>query len=740
MIELDIPEYKKTEDWYLKVGRYFTTFYNLPIFPYPNKETALTPVDEMNRCFLYYYGQQGAARNFPVIENTILMQLQSRNNQIFQLVNSLHGKMSEFMAKFNISTELLSPEAKNRKDIMKSLLLFMVDNKELLDSFKSLGVTFNPLPENIVIQSREDVEEYMDVSYREEGAEIAERIAKALIKINDYATLKTQQFLDVIVAGVTGCDRYIDNGVVVEKVIAPQSLILDFRSKTNNCYNDDAWFRGYWENLISPDGVLEKYGELLSEEARKEIKSLATQQSTNQYYASFTQIYPQAPTAYYNWWQGNGSYLTGISVSKIYFKARVDYRYKLKKGNVVKEKDFVDGKPVIQNMRRSGMVSNYRWHQVTIIGNKWVCDYGVVPNAVYDELRINEQQCPATVFIDNYMGGYYRSRVSRMTDLQDDYNLATIKRKAAMINDLGVNYIITDAGADSNKTIRNIFQDFNSQHMTMLKKDLEANPESFQMRFAEVVDFTKSLSVVSTYEAIMESLKREMSQMMHLPDISQGLQQSVIGKGVQQATTNLAAVGVAPLFNGFINYIQRGLQISSNIQKNAFIADDYNEDYARHILGDRGYNWLKSSAMTSFEKFGIYINPYDQIDEQKYQELLVLIQAGIQNGVLDFNDALKLKTVTSYRHALIYLSRVIKKRKMEAQQMAEQQRQDNLVMAQANQEAMLQAKQIPAEAVVQAKQIQAEATSQDNIRTNQTKKEIADLQEQVKMLTKQVNQ
>jgi hypothetical protein len=276
--------------------------------------------------------------------------------------------------------------------------------------------------------------------------------------------------------------------------------------------------------------------------------------------------------------------------------------------------------------------------------------------------------------------------------------------------------------------------------MTMLKKDLEANPESFQMRFAEVVDFTKSLSVVSTYEAIMESLKREMSQMMHLPDISQGLQQSVIGKGVQQATTNLAAVGVAPLFNGFINYIQRGLQISSNIQKNAFVADDYNEDYARHILGDRGYNWLKSSAMTSFEKFGIYINPYDQIDEQKYQELLVLIQAGIQNGVLDFNDALKLKTVTSYRHALIYLSRVIKKRKMEAQQMAEQQRQDNLVMAQANQEAMLQAKQIPAEAVVQAKQIQAEATSQDNIRTNQTKKEIADLQEQVKMLTKQVNQ
>jgi hypothetical protein len=63
---------------------------------------------------------------------------------------------------------------------------------------------------------------------------------------------------------------------------------------------------------------------------------------------------------------------------------------------------------------------------------------------------------------------------------------------------------------------------------------------------------------------------------------------------------------------------------------------------------------------------------------------------------------------------------------------------DNLQMAQAQNETMLQAKQIPAEAAVQAKQIQTQATSQDNERTNQTKKEIADLQQQVKLLTKRM--
>lgn len=738
MIKLDVPEHEKTEDWYLDAVRYFTTFYNLPLFPYPNSETALTPVDEMNRCFLYYYGQQGAARNFPVIQDTILMDLQSRNNQIFQLVNSLHGKMSEFMAKFNISTELLSADAKTRRDLIKRLLIYKVENKDFMDTMAQLGVSFNPIPESIVLASREDVEEYMDVSYREEGAEVAENLAKAIIKINDYATLKTQQFLDVIVAGLTGCDRYIENGILNEKICAPQSLILDFRSKTGNCYNDNAWFRGFWENLIAPDAILERYGEKLSAEARKEIKDLSTPQTTSMYYATFTQLYPQSPTTYYNWWDGNGNALTGLSVAKMYFKARVDYRYKIKKGAIVKERDYVDGKPVMQNLNRKGMVGNYRWHQATVIGNRWVVDYGLVPNAIYEQLKLGEQECPATVYIDNFMGGYYRSRVSRMTDLQDDYNLAAIKRKAAMVNDLGVNYIITNAGGDSNKTIKGIYKDFNANHMTIIKKDLDGNPDLVNMKFAEVVDFTKSLNVVPIYEAIMKSLEKEMSTMMHLPDVAQGLQQSTIGKGVQQATTNLAAVGVAPLFNGFINYIQRGIQLSTNMQKLAFCADDIDEDYPRMVLGDRGYEWLKTAVRESFEQLGIYINPYDQIDEAKAQDLNMMVQAAFQNQLLKFNDAVKIKTMTSYRAALVYLNRITKQAEAKSAQMAEQQRMDNMAIAQANLEAGIQSKQIPANAVVESKKIQAAATSADNERTNSTKERNTDLEQQVKVLTKKM--
>ena len=724
-IDLTVPEHKKDKEWYRNVTLYYTTFYNKPLFPTLSSETAMTPVDEMNRCQLYYFGQQGAARNFPVMQNTMLMHLQSRNNQIFQLVNSLHGKMCEFMAKFNTSTQVLSPDAISTKEQLRKAMYFVVENADFIKSMAQYGIIIDALPKDEEITSREDVDDYLENSYREYGADIIEKLSKAIIRINDYATLKTNQFLNVVICGVTATDRYLKDGIVVEESKIPQSLIIDLRNKEDNNFNDSAWFFGFFDNLMSGDAILEKYGDSLYEEygqkAIDELKALINPQPSDMnYYATFTQRYPQNPTPYYSWWNGNGSNLTGLSVVKMYFKAHVDYRFKMKKGMYMKHRDFDErGNPIPQNQNRKGIMSNYRWHQVTLIGGKWVVDYGIVSNAVYESLKISQQNCPATRYIDNYTGGYYRSRVSRMTDLQDDINLALIKIKQAEINDLGVNYIVTEAGDDSTKTIANIYKDFSSQHMTMLKKDIE-NPDFAKMQFAEVVDFTRALSVVPIYQSIMQQCEQQMSKMMHLPDVSQGLQQSVIGKGVQQATTNLAAVGIAPLFNGFVNFIQRDIQLTANMQKVAIAADDANENYWRMILGDAGYVWMKQSA-ENFEHLGIYINPYDQIDEINKQRLDMKIQAAFQNGLIDFSDSLKLETLTSYRASLAYLKRVTKKRKMDAMAQAEQQRKDQMAMNQYNQEMALKGKQLAPEAQVAAADRRAQATEYQADKSQETK-------------------
>ena len=60
----------------------------------------------------------------------------------------------------------------------------------------------------------------------------------------------------------------------------------------------------------------------------------------------------------------------------------------------------------------------------------------------------------------------------------------------------------------------------------------------------------------------------------------------------------------------------------------------------------------------TFEYMGIYINPYDQIDEAKAAKLQEKIFAGLQTGAITFEDSIRLDTITSYRTALVYLNRV----------------------------------------------------------------------------------
>lgn len=739
MFNLLVKESEKTVDWYREVVNHYCTFYNTTNF-IANNGLIISPVQTINENYLYYLSSQDGNRNAFATQNTPAGLLTTKGNEIYKLVNALKGKISEFFQKLRITTDLLSEDATNKKDTERALYMFYVTNQEFIKSIAELGVTFNPLPEGVILKTKEDVEEFMELDYRQEGCEVAERIAECIMKINYYTSLSEEEFKDILIAGFTATDAYMKNGVLAEERVLPQECILDLRTPNDNSFNEKAMFRGRFINLVSPLAIIKEFGDRLPQEAIEEIKILSDSTIGN-VGQQFLRMFPASPTGNYELYQYSQAGMrgmTGLSVIKMYFLAPKDYRYKSTKGIVNKYKDFDEkGNPIKENMARKGIFQSWVWHQATVIAGRYVVDYGIVSNQVVTKIPKGEFQCPMTVYIDDYTSGCYKSRVSRMKPFQDDINLADTKIKEAELNDLGVNYIVLDGGTDAQKTIKEIYEDFKSMKMTMLKVDTE-DENLVQKQFAQMMDFTGALKVVDIYQNIKDVCRREMENIMHLPAIAMGQQGTVIGKGVQQNAVQLASVGLAPLFNGFIGYKQRRLQLSANIFKYAMVADNYDEEYARRIVGDNGYEWLKSSVIENFEYFGIYFTPYDVIDDQRRAALDQKIFALIQSGMLDAMDALRLDEIHSLRQAYAYIRVRVKQRKAEAQQMAEQQRMDNLQMAQAQNETMLQAKQIPAQAAVQAKQIQVEGTSQDNERTNQTKKEIADLQQQVKLLTKKM--
>jgi hypothetical protein len=577
-----------------------------------------------------------------------------------------------------------------------------------METMAKYGIVLNIDTNGALIESKEDVDFHLENDYRAEGADIAELIATEILYNNGYKILKPEQFFDVISCGFCSTDREIVNGRLKEFRVLPYEAILDLRNPNDNCYNDAGRFRGRFINLSSPYEVLEMYSEYLDPEDRKAIEQIAIA-TDNQYGRNFFMNNPATPTGTFDWWeQGTtpGNPIIGMSIVKMYFFAEKDHRYKYKKGKLVKEKDYNEkGEAIEANANRKGLIRNYGIRQAVLIAGKYVCCEGWVNNAIYDDFENGKQIFPQTVFINDYQSGVYTSYISRLKPYQDDIDLAVTKRKLAEINDLGINYIIWGSN-DSNQKIKGILDDFKSTHMTMLKVDIDDNGELFRKNFAETIDFTKALSVVQIYMAIEDDLIKKMGDMVHLPSILQGTQDSTIGKGVQQNTVTLATTGITPLLNGFINFVEKDIRVSSNINKIMFTDGS---DYARMVVGDWGINWLSQSKKETFQSLLIYIHRYDVMDEQNMAILNADIQPAIQNGLIDFEDLLAIRRMTSVRKIYNYIRYKVKKRKKEAAAQQEQARQDQLMMAQAANETALQGKSLAPQALIESTKMKTAA-------------------------------
>ena len=737
-VDLTVPEHKKTEEWYKTIIWNYTKAYNQPYYVVPTTGAVVNPVALIQRNYNYYYTQQSNLRNFFATQGTNLQELEHKNNRIYILVNYLEGKAVEFMNKYNISTEVLSPTCFTNRDLLRTELMLHVDAKEFFEALSILGIYHNNLTEEYALETKDDIDFWFENTFRDYGAFVAEKIAKEIIKRQDYLNYKTKQLKDILIAGFKVTDREVVDGKLMEDYVLPQEAILDLRNPNDNNFNDAAFFRGRFVNLCSPYEILERYGDYLDEKAKDEIRSLSIS-TNNMLGRSFLSSIPASPTGNYDWYMlggGNFAPVQGMSVVKMYFYAQHDYRNKIRKGKLVKERDFDEkGNPIPQNQGRQGIHMNWRVYQGTLIAGKWLVNFGLCNNAIYSDRIKGKQELPMTAYIHDYTGGYYKSMVSRLIDLQDDIDLCDTKILDKAINEIGVNTIINNTGGDSQTTVKDILSDFKSMHMTMLKRDIEENPDMPHTPFAEQVDMTGVLKAVDVYMRWKDMCKQEMGELMHLPNVALGMQNATIGKGVQENTVELSSTGLLPLWMGWVQSIQKDLMLSTNMQKIMMLDPEYDQSDAEMIVGDRGMEWLKMTMTEQFNTLGIYINPYDVVDATERAKLDNRILGYVQNGLFNAYDVEKIVSMTSRREIEAYLRYTISKNIKKQEMMAQQARQDQMMMAQANMQAKMQEKQIPAQAQVAAAQQRKEATMYSADKAAEAKKQATDVNAQTKLMS-----
>jgi hypothetical protein len=213
------------------------------------------------------------------------------------------------------------------------------------------------------------------------------------------------------------------------------------------------------------------------------------------------------------------------------------------------------------------------------------------------------------------------------------------------------------------------------------------------------------------------------------------MQNSTIGKGVQENTVELSSTGLMPLWMGWVQSIQKDLMLSTNMQKIMMLDDEYDQADAQMIVGDRGMEWLKMTMTEQFNTLGIYINPYDVVDATERAKLDNRILGYVQNGLLTAYDVEKIISMTSKREIESYLRYTIAKAIKKQEMMAQQQRMDQMAIAQANMQSKLQEKQIPAQAQVDAAQQRKEATMYSADKAAEAKKQATDVNAQTKLMS-----
>jgi hypothetical protein len=662
-----IPESEKGAEWAANAVRFYTNaYFNRPFFALNLEKGGLVdtyqnfnPIDDIIENWRYYLGEQQIGVNSALINGRSAKALYRAGLEINSLVNHKVGQLENVLQSSKPTAEALSKDAKSTKQFMQELILMQLQEKELMQQLQMAGLVLNPLPEGIQISTMEEFEKQKEYNLKEFGEIICERISSKLTAYNDIVNKYIECTRQCIVGGLVGLDLYVKNGILCVDLVPAHQNIWD-NSKTDSFLKEKRIAGRIYYQLTAGE-VLANWGDQLNDDEIAEIKRGGTADMSN-----FLTIY-NAPINGYNLWSysNNGTQIEAYSAVKMYFKGHRTMKYiKTRKGKVVKMNSEVASK-------KDGDYSEEAWYTATLIGNKYVVDYGLAENVAYESFGQRLPQCPLVQVVPNMTLDQYKSDVSKIRQIQDEIDYYSNKIKDKAIRDWGKNYIIRGKSLGL-QDISDLLEDLRAQGISLTVEDgEEANTDLQANKDIQLVDLSLDPNIMR-YVELKGTLVREMREVMSLPDAAIGLQKTIIGKAVQENTMAAANTGLAPFYNIMLSFFQTAMQTAVNMQKLAFSADDMDE-IIEEMVGTDGFNYINKTKNTIFDFYGIYISIVDMIKQEDRAKLINEGMLAVQADPSLLPYMVKLRRFKTYTEAENYLDYIFKqaeKKRMAAEEQA----------------------------------------------------------------------
>lgn len=670
----NIPESEKDSLWFWNNIQYIATFYNRPvgILSYPNavgnnagggsrdaSDNYATdreyPVQFMIRMMQYYLGKQPNMNYAWLTSDVASTNMQAqwiKGQEVSEFVNFFKGSIMQRISNAVFTARPLSKDAASAWEDMYNKLMLKYDLQPYFAQMAKLGAEYNPANAG-QFQMPEEVEKWMDTNFVEFGAEMAGDIANGIWFTNHWTSKTLQAFMHVVITSLCGMEHFVENGRTQQRIRMPYQLIIDNRKDDDYGRYDE--FIAVIDNM-TPFEIFGKYKNFTKEQ-QDEINLMCRDNKLGLPYNNNSQIL---------WWNYGGMYRDNtISVVTGYWKTRHDLGFKKK----INRNGIEKYKKAKLDETTDSVVDDVC--KCTIVGNRWLTNWGYIDNLVEAVGNKSTPMLPIIRFRPNTFMGESISEVARIHRIQDELDMYDFKIREMIGRANGKTYVIRGSKLGAN-TPKQLLDDLKSVGFTIVDDSGETDDPDNNHRLLEEMDMTLDPNIQQLAALYTERMER-MRRILSTSQASLGQVSKYMGLGSLQNAQSQSNLGVAYLFDGFMEWITMNMRYAVNQQvKLAAYSKDESLDF---VIGDRGvkYIQLMDKQRLRFEDMLVMLNINDVMDETRKQRLITIAQALAQNQQITMPEFITIENGRSLTEVQNELEYYEKKREKKSQELAESQ-------------------------------------------------------------------
>lgn len=562
-------------------------------------------------------------------------------------------------------------------------------------------------------QTDQELDEYMDLTWKDKHVLILEAALKWIAHRSHWDEKRKRLFLDVLIANIMIIRNEIVRGVPQPAAVDPMKFIFD-PNATDDMLSDSTYFGE--ADYMPLAQAAERYGLSLKEmeEAQKEYQTYLGM-GLDARNSPADNSFGCMPGQSLKWFKTEDGIPRCLVVRAVWRDIKI-LSHKNEKNEKYDSEHLQDvtGKDV-KKKDEDKIIHNKLecWRQGTIIGGKFLREWGECPNQARELNSLEVSEPPYKVWIPEYFLGKSVSLVEQQVGLALLKDVAVFQLQVQMARAVGKVIVIDEAYLPANMT--------KEQAMGYMKADGVVWVNSFEYQnkvpggaAANLFkDYDLGLSQTITQGIqLIQYFDQQLDQVSGINSERQGqVQGASTAVGVQQSAVLQSNLITAPYFKGFERTCSR---VMNHLAKMVKMAWGEGKEMFAPIIGDVGVDFLKSNIDISLEEFDVIVQslPPQLQERQKFESLIMV---AVQTGELPVSDALSL---------LLEPDLTVSVRKFQRKFALRQAKINQQEQMQAQMDQMLQARQIEQQAAAQEGNMQLQRDLQGMKGDNNLKKTI----------------